>query len=101
VADRLMNAYQSEGELMSDHSALARLAAEAGLDADEVRATLASDAYADAVRADEEAARSFGISAVPFFVVDRQFGAPGAQPPEVLLDLLHRGWEARSPAGAA
>jgi predicted DsbA family dithiol-disulfide isomerase len=101
VTDRLMRAYQSEGELMSDHAALARLAAEAGLDAGEVRAMLASDDYADAVREDEATAHGFGISAVPFFVVDRQFGAPGAQPPEVLLDLLQRGWEARSRASAA
>jgi predicted DsbA family dithiol-disulfide isomerase len=98
VKERLLRAYQGEGELMSDHDALARLAAEAGLDADEVRDVLASDRYADAVRADEATARSLGISAVPFFVVDRQFGASGAQPPEVLADLLHRGWEAQRPS---
>jgi len=36
-----------------------------------------------------------GISAVPFFVVDRALGASGAQPAEVLLDLLERGWAVR------
>jgi predicted DsbA family dithiol-disulfide isomerase len=34
---------------------------------------------------------------VPFFVVDRQFGASGAQPPELLLELLRRAWEASRP----
>ena len=38
-----------------------------------------------------------GISAVPCFVIDRRFGAPGAQPPEVLSAFLQRGWDARSP----
>jgi predicted DsbA family dithiol-disulfide isomerase len=98
--ERFMRAYLGEGELISDHGVLERLAAEAGLDAAEVRAVLASGRYADEVRADEATARSLGINAVPFFVVDRQFGASGAQPPEVLLGLLHRGWEARTPAMA-
>ncbi|MGH9038997.1 MAG: DsbA family oxidoreductase, partial [Acidimicrobiia bacterium] len=53
---------------------------------------LASDAYADAVRADEEQAYELGISAVPFFVIDRKFGVPGAQATDVMLDSLRRAW---------
>ena len=34
---------------------------------------------------------------MPFFVVDRAFGAAGAQPPEVLGELPARAWEARTP----
>jgi predicted DsbA family dithiol-disulfide isomerase len=98
VKERFMRGYLGEGELISDHSVLERLAVEAGLPADEVRATLASDRFADEVRADEATARSLGINAVPFFVVDRQFGASGAQAPEVLEGLLHRGWEAQRPS---
>ena len=52
-----------------------------------MRDTLASDRFADEVREDEATARGLGISAVPFFVVDRAFGASGAQPPEVLGEL--------------
>jgi predicted DsbA family dithiol-disulfide isomerase len=36
---------------------------------------------------------ALGINAVPFFVVDRRFGAAGAHPPEALGDLLRRGLE--------
>ncbi len=97
LKERLMRAYLGEGVLMSDHAALARLAAEAGLPEDEVRDTLATDRYAAEVRDDEATARGLGISAVPFFVVDRAFGAAGAQPPEVLGELLQRAWEARTP----
>jgi predicted DsbA family dithiol-disulfide isomerase len=58
---------------------------------------LAGDRYAAEVREDEATARSLGINAVPFFVVDRAFGAAGAQPPEVLGQLLERAWQARTP----
>jgi predicted DsbA family dithiol-disulfide isomerase len=97
VKERLLRAYLTEGELLSDHETLVRLGAEAGLPADEVRATLASDRFADAVRDDERTGAALGISAVPFFVVDRAIGAAGAQPPEVLVELLDEGWSRRSP----
>jgi predicted DsbA family dithiol-disulfide isomerase len=95
MKERLMRGYLSEGELMSDRDALERLALEVGLPEDEVRDVLATDRYAEDVRADERTATSLGISAVPFFVVDRAIGASGAQPPEVLGDVLRQGWEAR------
>jgi predicted DsbA family dithiol-disulfide isomerase len=97
LEERLMRAYLGEGELISDHATLARLAADVGLPEDEVSELLATDQYADAVRDDERTAASLGITAVPFFVIDRELGAAGAQPPEVLRDLLQRGWESRSP----
>jgi len=95
MKERLMRAYLAEGELMGDVAALERLALDVGLPEDDVREVLATDRYAAEVRADERTATSLGISAVPFFVVDRALGASGAQPPEVLGDLLRRGWEAR------
>ena len=95
LKERLVRAYLSEGELMSDHATLARLAADAGLDAVAAREVLASDAHAVDVRADEQEAVALGISAVPFFVVDRAIGTAGAQSPDALLELLRQGWEAR------
>jgi predicted DsbA family dithiol-disulfide isomerase len=97
LKERLMRGYLGEGELMSDHAALTRLALEAGLPEDEVRDVLATDRYADAVREDEANARGLGISAVPFFVIDRRFGLAGAQPPAVIGEGLRRAWEARAP----
>ena len=92
-----MRAYLTEGEPIGDPATLERLGVEAGLPADEVADVLASDAFADAVRDDERTAQQLGIHAVPFFVVDRAIGASGAQPPEVLGELLQRGWEAQTP----
>jgi len=97
MKERLLRAYFSEGELMSDHDTLVRLASEVGLDPDETRAMLASDRFAAEVRDDERTAAQFGISAVPTFVVDRAIGASGAHPPEALLQLLHQGWERSRP----
>jgi len=97
MQDRLMRAYFAEGELMSDHAALAKLAAEVGLPADEVAGTLASDRFAAEVREDEQTAAAIGITAVPFFVADRRVGVAGAQPPEILIELLRRAAEV--PAG--
>ena len=98
MKERLLRAYFSEGELMSDHDALVRLAVEVGLDEDDVRQMLASDRFAAEVREDERTATAFGISAVPTFVVDRAFGVSGAHPPEALLQLLREGWTRRAPA---
>lgn len=93
MKERLLRARLSEGRLISDHDTLLELALEVGLPEDEVRDTLAGDRFAAAVREDEETARRFGITGVPMFVVDRQLGASGAQPAELLLQLLRQGWE--------
>jgi predicted DsbA family dithiol-disulfide isomerase len=98
MKERLMRAYLEEGQLMSDHATLRRLADEVGLPADEVAELLATDQHADAVRADEATARQIGISAVPFFVADRKIGAAGAQDPEVLLGFLNEAWERSQPS---
>ena len=59
---------------------------------------LASDAFAREVRADEHEARLLGISAVPFFVVDRYYGIEGAQPADAILHTLEEAWAAQAAA---
>ncbi len=85
---RLYEAHFAEGRPVFTPGDLAAVAAEAGLDADEARAVLDGDGYADAVRADEQAAAEVGISAVPFFVFDGKYGVSGAQPASVLGEVL-------------
>jgi predicted DsbA family dithiol-disulfide isomerase len=91
MKERLMRAHHTEGELVSDHETLVHLADEVGVPAAEVRELLAGDRFAAEVRDDEELAAAIGIQAVPTFVVDRRIAVAGAQPPEVLLELLRRG----------
>jgi predicted DsbA family dithiol-disulfide isomerase len=106
MKERLLRATFTEGEPVGDRGTLVRLAVEAGLDGEDAAAVLDSDAYAAEVRADERQALELGITAVPFFVIDRTFGVPGAQPPDVLTRALQRAWD-KSPtpildiAGAA
>jgi predicted DsbA family dithiol-disulfide isomerase len=92
VKERFLRGYFTEGAPIGDPATLARLAVEAGLPADDVGAVLASDRYAEAVRADEATARAYGAAAVPFFVVDETYGIAGAQPPEVFTNVLERAW---------
>jgi predicted DsbA family dithiol-disulfide isomerase len=101
VKERLMRAYHTDGEPISDHDVLTRAATDAGLDAGEVAEVLAGDRYADAVRDDERTAASFGISGVPFFVVDRAIAASGAQSPQILGELLRQAWEPRAAPAVA
>ena len=97
VKERLMRAYFSEGEAVGDREVLVRLAAGAGLDADEVRAALADQRYAAAVRDDQAEARALGICGVPCFVIARTYGISGAQPAEHLLQALRQAWSESHP----
>jgi predicted DsbA family dithiol-disulfide isomerase len=97
MEERLFRARFIEGQQVSDHEFLVAAAVEVGVPEDEVREVLNSDRFAAEVRADEQLAQQFGISGVPMFVVDRKYGASGAQPPEQLVALLQHGWENREP----
>jgi predicted DsbA family dithiol-disulfide isomerase len=97
VKERFDRATFTEGAPVSDVDTLVSLAAEAGLDADETRAVLASDRYAGDVRADEAQAQAHGITGVPFFVVDGRYGVSGAQPAEAIAQVLEQAWAERAP----
>lgn len=83
--ERLLRAYHTEGENISEHDVLLRLASETGLDAEEVRSTLAGEDLAEAVRSDERLARERGITSVPMMLT------AGASPISAILaaDELH------------
>ncbi|HWD51602.1 MAG TPA: DsbA family oxidoreductase, partial [Acidimicrobiales bacterium] len=95
--EALMAAYFTEGVPIGERAAVEQVAKEVGLDADEVRIALDEGAFADEVRGDEQLAAELGISAVPFFVIDRAIGVPGAQTPDVLLSVLEQAWTKSHP----
>jgi len=90
--EALLAAYFSQGRSLGDHTVLRDVAVTAGLDPDRVDAVLAGTEYADAFRADLEQARAYGISGVPFFVVDHKYAVSGAQPTAVFAELLEQAW---------
>ena len=92
LEERLLAAVFTEGQAIGERDVLLRLATEVGIGGDEVASALASDLYAEAVRDDERLATELGITAVPFFVVDRAYGVSGAQSTDVLRAFLQRAW---------
>jgi len=102
MVERLFQAYFTDGRDVGNHDELADLAAEAGLDRAGAAAALASGAFEADVTADINQARQYGITGVPFFVLDQKYAVSGAQPVEAFLQALQTAWEARTtpaPAG--
>ena len=101
MKERLLKAYFTEGELISDHATLARLAAETGLDKDEAAKMLAGNEFTDAVKQDIEEASRLGARGVPFFVMNRKYGVSGAQDPSAFVEALaaaYDDWKKTQPA---
>jgi predicted DsbA family dithiol-disulfide isomerase len=92
VLERLFEAYFAEGRPVFAVADLATLGAEAGLDSGEAGQVLKDGGYADAVRADEDQARAFGISGVPFVVLGGKYGVSGAQPAAAFAQALEQAW---------
>jgi predicted DsbA family dithiol-disulfide isomerase len=86
----LLRAYFTDGEDVSAHDTLLRLAAEAGLDVDHARQILASDAYAEDVRAQEQFFQSRGIHSVPATIINGQHLISGGQPPGAFEQALRQ-----------
>jgi predicted DsbA family dithiol-disulfide isomerase len=92
MKERLLHAHFEEGRSVFDVDSLVALGVEVGLDETEIRAALADRRYRAAVDQDAATAQALGATGVPFFVVDRRYGAAGAQPAELLLQVLERAW---------
>ena len=98
MEERLFAAYFTEGRSVGDRASLAGLAAEVGLDPDEVEPALQGATSPTRCAGDEARASALGISGVPFFVIDEAYGVSGAQPADVLLGALERAWSESHPA---
>ncbi|MET0226520.1 MAG: DsbA family oxidoreductase [Dokdonella sp.] len=86
----LLRAYFTDGEDVSAHAALARIAAEAGLDAGRAQQILASEEYADEVRTQERFYTERGIRAVPSVIINDRHLISGGQPVEVFEQALRK-----------
>ena len=81
--DRLMDALWTEGRNIGDRGVLREVAAEVGLEAEEVDEVLAGEGYLDRVLASTREAQSIGVSGIPGFLLDRRLLVLGAHPREV------------------
>ena len=96
MIERLYKAYFTEQRSVFDIESLQTLAADAGLDAAEVREALEGGRYVDDVKRDLNEARSLGVTGVPFFVIDGRYGISGAQATDVFSRALTMAAESRS-----
>ena len=90
MKERLLVAYFVEGRHVGRIADLADLAAEIGLDRDGAMRALETREHRGEVEADKAEAQAFGISGVPFFVLDGALGLSGAQEPETFAKALTR-----------
>ncbi|MET3981303.1 putative DsbA family dithiol-disulfide isomerase [Mucilaginibacter sp. UYP25] len=88
--EALFKAYFTDGKNMDDVDTLAELGVSIGLAADDVKQTLATDAYADVVKHDIAEAQYLGIQGVPFFVMNNKYGVSGAQAVPVFTQTLEK-----------
>lgn len=98
VVERLFRACFMEGRDIGDRETLVELAADAGMDADETRAYLASDEDVERIRQEDLMARQMGIQGVPCFIVNRQYAVSGAQEPAVFLKAFEQVLDAEEAA---
>jgi predicted DsbA family dithiol-disulfide isomerase len=90
LKEKLFEAYFTQGDDPSSHDVLARVAGEVGLDREQARAVLESNAYADEVRQQEYYWQRAGIRSVPAIVINERHLISGGQPPEVFEQALRQ-----------
>ena len=90
MKERLMAAHFVEAKHVGQIEVLADLAAEIGLDREEAKAALESKKYLVDFDADVAQAREYGITGVPFFVLQGQYGISGAQESTTFLNAFEQ-----------
>lgn len=90
MKERLLSAYFIEGRHVGRIPDLADLAAEIGLDRDDVVRALESGQYLPDVKTDVAQAAAYGINGVPFFVFEGKYGVSGAQETATFANVLEQ-----------
>jgi len=90
LADRILKAFFSAGQDISDPEVLAEIAADAGLGHNEVLTTLEDDRSKNIVLSQEAQVRQSGVVGVPDFLVNKRLFVVGAQRTESLVNVFDR-----------
>ena len=88
LIDAVYAVYFEHGQDIGDVEVLVAIAAANGLDPGRVREQLISHAARLQVEAEARWAQQHGIRGVPFFVINQRYAFSGAQPPEVIKNIL-------------
>ena len=90
IEELFFRAYFTDGKDLASEDTLVALGEEAGLEASEIRAAIASEELAYQVSQDIQEGVNLGVRGVPFFVFDRKYGISGAEPIQVFIDTLNQ-----------
>jgi predicted DsbA family dithiol-disulfide isomerase len=82
LLEAIYSAYFEKKRSIFGHEDLVAIAAEIGLEKNQVNELLKSDRFAGQVQEDQNLAHQLGANGVPFYVIDIKFGISGAQPQE-------------------
>ncbi|MDP4084116.1 MAG: DsbA family oxidoreductase [Bacillota bacterium] len=97
VTEKLLYAYFTESRHIGNYETLADIAVKAGLDREKTINMLEdSTAFKNDVRMDESIAQQYGITGVPFFILNGKYAISGAQPTETFINALKKVWEEES-----
>ena len=101
LKEALMQAYFCEGADLTQDAELIRIATSAGMPSEVAHAVLQDTALAQETADQDAELRRIGINGVPFFIINRQYGVSGAQPPEALLAAMEQAMQSGQDALAA
>lgn len=97
ITEKLLYSYFTESKHIGDHETLADIAESAGLDRQKALDVLHDkNTYANEVRKDETTAQQYGISGVPYFIINQKYAISGAQPIETFVGALQQVWQEES-----
>ena len=90
MKERLMRAHFVEAKHVGRLEDIVALGVEIGLDAPAMRDALTSGELLESVAADLQQAHDYGITGVPFFVIQGKYGVSGAQDSSVFVDAFEQ-----------
>ncbi|WP_432217615.1 DsbA family oxidoreductase [Pseudomonas kribbensis] len=90
LKEALFKAYFTDGGNPSDHSQLAQIAENVGLDRQRAEAILASEEFVSEVHQEEQLWLSRGVSSVPTVVFNGQYAVTGGQPVDTFVGAIRQ-----------
>lgn len=88
LKERFLKAYFDENLHLNDTEVISAVMAEYGWDAEKTKQVLADDNIAYEVKQEIAHYQQRGVTGVPFFIINDQYGISGAQPPSVFLEAF-------------
>lgn len=94
--EELFKAYFTDALHIGKPEILQSIARSIGLDEEEASELLEGTDYSENVKKDQETAKEYGISGVPFFLFNNKYYVSGARGTEAFTGVLNKIWEEES-----